>query len=333
MKDFKGKLAVITGSGTGIGRALARQLAAEGCRLALCDIIPENVAETRRLCLEAAPAGTMITTHRCDVANEDSVLAFRDEVKKQHDTEYINLLFNNAGITGGGSFILDDRADWDRTFGVDWFGVYYCTRAFMPMLLAGPEGHIVNVSSVNGFFACLGPISPHTAYCTAKFAVKGFSEALLTDLRVNAPHVKISVVMPGHVGTSLVVNSGKVLKKPAPMEMTAEDLTAVRARMKRMGIPDEGVSDDLIRMAIQQQADNFRDNAPLSAEGAAGIILDGVRREKWRILVGEDAQVLDRNVRETPEMAYEIPFFERLLNEVDWRLGGPMPPKDPGQGS
>ena len=88
-----------------------------------------------------------------------------------------------------------------------WGGVYYGTRAFLDLLVAADEGHIVNTSSVNGFWASIGPDRPHTAYSAAKFAVKGFTEALLTDLRVNAPHVKASVVMPGHIGTSIVQNS------------------------------------------------------------------------------------------------------------------------------
>src|SRR5205085_8398952 len=114
---------------------------------------------------------------------------------------------NNAGIGGGGSFVVDDRAEWDATFAVTWGGVYSCTRVFLPMLLASTEGHVVNTSSVNGFWASLGPNIPNTAYSAAKFAVKGFTEALVTDLRVNAPHISASVVMPGHIGTGIVLNS------------------------------------------------------------------------------------------------------------------------------
>ena len=90
------------------------------------------------------------------------MLAFRDAVAQSHATEHIHLLFNNAGIGGGGSFVRDDRAEWDKTFDVCWYGVYYCTRAFLPLLIASPEGHLVNTSSVNGFWASLGPsIRPH----------------------------------------------------------------------------------------------------------------------------------------------------------------------------
>ena len=321
MQNFQGKLAVVTGAGTGMGRELSRQLASEGCHLAICDVILENMDETKKLCEAVAPAGTRITAHPCDVSDERQVVAFRDAVTRRHETGYINLLFNNAGVGGGGSFIHDDRTEWDKTFGVSWFGVYYCTRAFMPLLLAGTEGHIVNLSSVNGFWACMGPI-PHTAYSSAKFAIKGFSEALLTDLRINAPHVKVSVVMPGHIGTSIAVNSRKLHGHPDPADLGTEDLVITRERMGRVGFPTDDMSDAELKVMIQQQIDDFHDTAPLSAAQAATIILDGVRREDWRILVGEDAHALDRLVREFPEEAYEPVFLEKIqaegqLNQFD----------------
>jgi NAD(P)-dependent dehydrogenase (short-subunit alcohol dehydrogenase family) len=188
MKDFRDKLAVITGGGTGMGRELARQLAVEGCDLALCDVSDENMAQTRALCEEAGPAGLRVSTTLCDVSDEPAVLAFRDAVVREHETDHIHLLFNNAGIGGAGSFILDERDKWEQTFAVCWGGVYLCTRAFMPLLYAAPEGHLINTSSVNGFWASLGPQSAHTSYSAAKFAVKGFSEALVNDFRLNAPH-------------------------------------------------------------------------------------------------------------------------------------------------
>jgi NAD(P)-dependent dehydrogenase (short-subunit alcohol dehydrogenase family) len=233
----------------------------------------------------------------------------------QHQTDHINLLFNNAGIGGGGSFLKDDRADWDKTFGVCWFGVYYCTRAFMPLLVASDEGYLVNTSSVNGFWACLGPHTPHTAYSSAKFAVKGFSEALLVDLRLHAPHVKVAVVMPGHIGTSIVMNTAAVLGKPAALDMSPQDVAAVRELLARRGIPVAGMSDEQIRTAMHQLALSFRDNAPVTAAQAATIILDGVRRDAWRILVGEDAHVVDRLVRETPETAYEQSFIDEVQKQ------------------
>jgi short-subunit dehydrogenase len=188
------------------------------------------------------------------------------------------------------------------------------------MLIAAPEGHLINTSSVNGFWASLGPNVAHTAYSAAKFAVKGFSEALITDLRVNAPHVKVSVVMPGHVGTSIVSNSGMVLGRPSPKEMTHEDLEKVRDRFERQGVPVENVTDDQLRAGMEMMAVAFREMAPLSAAGAAKQILDAVREERWRVLVGDDAVKLDKRVRENPEAAYEASFMDSLRQ--DGVLGG-----------
>jgi NAD(P)-dependent dehydrogenase (short-subunit alcohol dehydrogenase family) len=315
MKDFRGKVAVITGGGSGMGRELAVQLAAEGCHVAMCDVSSDELADTRRRCEAQAPAGVRVSTHRCDVSDERQVLEFRDAVRAQHTTDCINLLFNNAGIGGGSSFLLDDRADWERTFGVCWFGVYYCTRAFLPLLVASDAGYIVNTSSVNGFWACLGPGLAHTAYSSAKFAVKGFSEALLVDLRLNAPHVKVAVVMPGHVGTSIVLNTAKVLGKPDARSLPPQDVAMVRDQLTKRGVPAGDLDDDQIRALVHQLAVGFRDNAPTTAAQAATIILDGVRNDAWRILVGEDAHALDRMVRASPESAYETSFVEALQQE------------------
>ena len=312
MKNFKGKLAVITGAGTGMGRELALQLLSEGCSVAMCDVLMDNLAETEKMCREAAAEGAVVSAHECDVSEEDQMIAFREAVKKEHNTDRINLLFNNAGAGGGGSFLLDDRADWDRIFGICWGGVYYGTRAFMPMLLNSDEGYIVNISSINGFWACLGPETAHTAYSTAKFAVKGFSEALRVDLRLNAPHVKVSVVMPGHIGTSISLNTTRILGHPEPADWKAEELKTVRESMAKMGIQVEEVTDDQLKALVQQGREDFRDNAPCSAAEAATIILDGVRSEQWRILVGDDAVALDRLVRENPEEAYEASFIEKM---------------------
>ncbi len=154
-------------------------------------------------------------------------------VAATHGTDHINLLFNNAGIGGGGSIVVDRPDEWDKVFGVCWGGVYNGTRAFLPMLLAAEEGHVVNTSSVNGFWACLGP-NAHTAYSAAKFAVKGFSEALIVDFRQNAPHLKVSVVMPGHIGTSIVFNSGAYFGRD-PKELRDEHVAELRERLTRDG--------------------------------------------------------------------------------------------------
>jgi NAD(P)-dependent dehydrogenase (short-subunit alcohol dehydrogenase family) len=320
MKNFRGRIAVVTGGGTGMGRELTTQLAAEGCHVAICDVSAENMAETKRLADAVATAGARVTTHVCDVSDERQVLAFRDAVVAAHATKHVNLLFNNAGIGGGGGFVTGDRAEWERTFNVCWYGVYYCARAFMPLLVASDEGCIINTSSVNGFWASLGPSVSHTAYSSAKFAVKGFTEALVTDLRLNAPHVKAVLVMPGHIGTSILFNSAKVLGKPDALEASAEDVANIRAMLVRRGLPEDAMTDDQIRAVMHQMAIAFRDNAPTSAARAATTILDGVRNDTWRVLVGEDAQVLDRLVREAPELAYEGSFAKALNDQGHMRL-------------
>ncbi|MDP2293514.1 MAG: SDR family NAD(P)-dependent oxidoreductase [Actinomycetota bacterium] len=311
MDDFSGRIAVITGGGTGMGRELARQLSAEGCHVAMCDVSAENMAETVALCEADAPAGTRVTTFVADVSQEAAMVAFGEAVRREHSTDHINLLFNNAGIGGGGSFVTDGRDEWETTFGVCWGGVYLGTRVFMPMLVASDAGHIVNTSSVNGFWASLGPNVPHTAYSAAKFAVKGFTEALITDLRQNAPHVKASVVMPGHIGTSIVINSGKFFGRE-PKEMSSEQLADVRTRLGQRGLDVSAASDDDLRVGMQMQAEMFRDAAPTTAAQAATIILDAVRAGTWRILVGDDAIELDKLVREMPEIAYDPEFLPFL---------------------
>jgi NAD(P)-dependent dehydrogenase (short-subunit alcohol dehydrogenase family) len=322
MKQFAGRLAVITGGGAGMGRELARQLAAEGCHVAMCDVSAETLAETKSLCEGASPSGTRVTTALADVSVEAEVLAFRDAVARDHRTDHIHLLFNNAGIGAGGSFVLDPRDDWEKTFAVCWYGVYYCSRAFLPMLLASPEGHLVNTSSVNGFWASLGPATAHTAYSAAKFAVKGFTEALVNDLRLNAPHVKVSLVMPGHVGTSIVINTSRILGRD-PSSLPDDELQSVRERIARLGFDVSGATNDEIRSLMQERAEAFRDDAPTTAAEAAKIILDGVREERWRILVGRDAEILDRMVRESPEEAYEPSFMDRFVAKAGWRIASP----------
>src|SRR5690348_13953899 len=304
MKDFGGKFAVITGGGTGMGRELALQLVAEGCNVAMCDVSETNMAETVRRCRSEAPQGTRVSSFKADVSVEKQVLDFAQHVKRELDTDHIHLLFNNAGIGGGGSIVNGDRAQWEKTFDVCWGGVYYGVRAFLPMLMKAREAHIVNTSSVNGFWASIGPGRPHTAYCAAKFAVKGFSEALMTDLAVNAPHIQASVVMPGHIGTEIVANSRKILSGSE----TTIDVAAVRKALGAQGNDISGYSDEQVRALVEAQAKAFRDNAPTTAAQAAKIILDGVRAEKWRILVGKDAEFLDGKVRAAPEEAYTPSF-------------------------
>jgi hypothetical protein len=320
MKDFAGKFAVITGGGTGMGRELARQLVAEGCNVAMCDVSAEAMAETKRLCeAEKLPQGLRVTTHVADVSIEDHYIRFRDELIEQQKTDKIHLLFNNAGIGGGGSLFTGTRAQWERTFNICWGGVYLGVRTFLPLLLKADEGHIVNTSSINGFWASVGMGVSHTAYSAAKFAVKGFTEALINDLRLNAPHIKCSVVMPGYIGTSIVTNTSLVLN--GTEELSAAGLMQARRRLKGMGVPVDTMSDEQVQAIALDRARAFREEAPTTAAQAAKIILDGVKAGEWRILVGDDAHKIDGWVRDDPEQAYSPEFYARLQKELGWRVG------------
>ena len=321
MKDFAGKIAVVTGGGTGMGRELVRQLVAEGCNVAMCDVSAEAMAETKRLCeVEKLPQGLRVTTHIADVSIEDQLKRFRDEVSEQQKTDKIHLLFNNAGIGGSGSLFTNSREQWERTFNICWGGVYLGVRTFLPMLMKADEAHIVNTSSVNGFWASVGMGVAHTAYSAAKFAVKGFTEALINDLRLNAPHIKCSVVMPGHIGTSIVSNSRIVLNGSDRLSET--DIAQTRVRLKAAGVADaDTLSDEEVQARGAERARTFLEEAPTTAAQAAKIILDGVKADRWRILVGEDAHKLDERVRQNPDNAYTAEFFKSLCEEVGWRLG------------
>jgi NAD(P)-dependent dehydrogenase (short-subunit alcohol dehydrogenase family) len=320
MKDFAGKIAVITGGGTGMGRELARQLVAEGCNVAMCDVSAENLAETRRLCeVEKLPQGLRVTTHIADVSIEDQLKRFRDELIDQQKTDHVHLLFNNAGIGGGGSLFTSTREQWERTFNICWGGVYLGVRTFLPLLVKADEAHIVNTSSVNGFWASVGMGVAHTAYSAAKFAVKGFSEALINDLRLNAPHVKCSVVMPGHIGTSIVSNSRQI--QNGSERLAPNELLQTRQRLKGAGVDVDGMSDEEIQQKALDRARSFRDEAPTTAAQAAKIILDGVKADRWRILVGDDAHKLDERVRKSPEQAYSPEFYQSFIEEAGWRIG------------
>jgi len=282
MESFAGKLAVVTGGGSGMGRELVRQLAAQDCSVAACDWHPAAMAETVSLARADAGSGVLVTSHACDVSDEAQVLRFRDELLGRHARDHVDLVFANAGIGGAGSFVNDSREEWEHTFAVDWWGVYHCARTFLPLLIASGDGVLVNTSSVNGLWAALGPGMPNTAYCAAKFAVRGFTEALIEDLRSNAPQVRVAVVMPGHVGTDIIGNT-------------------LRAHGKD---PDQMLIDI---------SNDFRDKAPLSAAQAAAIILDGVRSGTWRILVGQDAAMIDERIRANPEAAYDYAELFRGL--------------------
>ena len=306
-------MTVVTGAGTGMGRELVRKLAAMGAHVAACDMNPDTLAETMRLAAPDSASPVRLSSHICDVSAPDQVSAFRDAVLAEHEVEHINALFNNAGIAGGSSFVLDTaREAWEKTFAVCWGGVYNCSHAFMDALLRSEAGALINTSSINGFWATVGPDTEHTAYCAAKFAVKGFTEALMIDLALNAPHVSAHVVMPGHIGTSIVSNSTEF--------HGGIDVASVRKTLQQRGINPDSLSDDEIVALIEERSRAFREDAPTTASQAVDIILDAVLAGQWRILVGDDALAIDNAVRANPESAYTEEFLSELL--ASGHLGG-----------
>jgi len=261
--DFAGLLAVVTGAGSGIGRELVAQLAGSGARVAACDIRRRAVSRTRTEVLKRWPHAH-VTAHESDVSDQRAVTRLRSEVEAEHGTA-LHVLVNNAGVVGGASFVADEPAEWERTFEVNWHGTYLCTRAFLPMLMTAEQGVIVNVASVNALWATLGPGTAHTAYSTSKFAIRGFTESLIGDFAVHAPHLSAVLVLPGHVRTAM----------PAPPPS--------------------------FRRSLGSQLGGY---SPTSASDAATQILDGVRAGHWRIVVGEDARIIDERVRDDPWTAY-----------------------------
>ena len=317
---FAGKLAAVTGGGSGMGRALVRQLAAGGCSVAVCDWHADAVADTATAARADAPGGVLLTAHTCDVSDEQQVRRFRDELLDQHATDHVDLVFSNAGIGGAASFVKSPREEWERTFAVNWGGVYNCARTFLPLLIASGDGVIVNTSSVNGFWAALGPGMPNNAYATAKFAIRGFTEALIEDLRSNAPQVRAVLVMPGHVGTDILANTRRAHGGAEPRDMSdaviQETIPAdAQEGLTRAGLLPKGASADDLRRLLAQFETDFREKAPVSAEDAATTILDGVRSGKWRILIGRDAATLDTVIRANPEAAYDYDELFKLAKE------------------
>jgi NAD(P)-dependent dehydrogenase (short-subunit alcohol dehydrogenase family) len=303
MKSFAGKLAVVTGGGGGIGRELVTLLAAEGCSVAVCDLASPALAQTHAQASAAAAEGVRITTHVCDITDEDAVVRMRDEVCDQHDTTTVNLLFNNAGIFGAGSFLTDDRAAWERVFEVCWFGVYRVCRVFVPLVVASDEGHVINTASINALRAVHGPGAPSTSYSAGKWAVRGFTEALIEDFRTHAPHVGVSLVMPGGVGTDIRANSQRILDSASSNGKVTSGAEHLRAYLTGMGVPIEDASDATIDHLMDvMQSDVFA----MPPVQAARDLLTGVREGQWRIFIGVGAKELDDAVRANPEIIYDV---------------------------
>ncbi|HRI50534.1 MAG TPA: SDR family oxidoreductase [Pseudomonadota bacterium] len=258
MQGLRGKVAVITGAGSGIGRALAQQLAQEGCALALADINAESLQS-----LEATlkGSGVRVTTHVLDVAKRAAVYAFADEVLALYGSAH--LIINNAGVAVSQTVAELTYDDFEWIMGINFWGMVYGTKAFLPHLLQNNEGHIVNVSSIFGIIA----VPTQAAYNASKFAVRGFTEALRQEVAHTG--VRVSCVHPGGIKTNI----------------------ARSARFYR----DISGSRDAGRSVA-----NFDKMARTTPAAAAQVIIDGIKGDLPRIMIGADARLLDRVQRLMP---------------------------------
>ena len=320
MDSFAGKLAVVTGGGSGIGRELTRQLAGQGCSVAACDLNADAVAVTAATVWAGAQPGVAVTGHVCDVSDEAQVLRFRDELLEQHASDHVDLVFSNAGVFGGASFVKDSREEWERTFAINWRGVYFCARTFLPLVIASGDGVLVNIGSVAGFWATAGSGTPISAYCTSEFAIKGFSEALIEDLRSNAPQVRVVVAMPGVVNTDISENSRRALGLAAWDQLSDAELLELlpdntRATLIAMGLLPEDFTADDLRQMIRRMKPELQGKG-FTAARAATIILDGVRSGAWRILVGDEATMLDEQVRANPEAPFDYENYAEMYGPL-----------------
>jgi short-subunit dehydrogenase len=254
MTTIRGSAAVVTGAASGIGRALALELAARGCDLALAD---RDEAALQATAAEIGRAGAQkVTVHRVDVGEPQQIADFARAAIAAHPG--INIIVNNAGVALLGQFNEIDQAQMDWLMNINFWGVVHATRAFLPHLARQREAHIVNLSSIFGIIAPPG----QTAYAAAKFAVRGFSESLRHELQMAASPVRLSVVHPGGVSTNIVRNS-------------------------RAGT---GVTDNARRAQTIERFDAVARTTPAAA---ALRIITGIEKNQPRILIGNDARFMD----------------------------------------
>ena len=266
MTDILGSAAAVTGGASGIGRALARELAARGCDLALADVDEAGLAS---VVAELADSGRKVTTHRVDVGEPAQIDAFAAAAIASHPT--LNILINNAGVALLGQFNEIDQAQFEWLMNINFWGVVHGTRAFLPQLSSRPAAHIVNISSIFGIIAPPG----QTAYCASKFAVRGFSEALRHELKLALSPVKLSVVHPGGIATNIARNMG----------------TGV------------AVTDNAGRAKVIEFFD--QEFAKTTAPAAATAIIAGIEKNAPRIMIG-NARMLDRLQRILPGTYFKI---------------------------
>src|SRR4051812_20954027 len=259
MKDLSGRVAAITGAGSGIGRALANELARRGAHLALSDIDEVGLAETVAQC---EGAGVKVTSQRLDVADRDAVFAWADQVAAEHGK--VNLIFNNAGVALGATVAGMSYEDFSWLMGINFWGVVHGTQAFLPHLKASGEGHVVNISSVFGLIS----IPAQSAYNSAKFAVRGFTDSLRMELEIEGAQVSSTTVHPGGIKTNIVRNSRL---DPSAAAVAGNDKA--------------------------QLAVDFDKVARTTPEKAAKVILAAVESDKRRVLIGPDARLFDLAAR------------------------------------
>ncbi|MEO8815388.1 MAG: SDR family NAD(P)-dependent oxidoreductase [Mycobacterium sp.] len=256
MQGFAGKVVVVTGAGSGIGRALAMALGRAGASLAISDVDTEGLAETER---QLSAIGVPVKSDRLDVTERESFIAYAEEVNKHFGQ--VNQIYNNAGITFIGDIEVTEFKDIERVMDVDFWGVVNGTKAFLPYLIASGDGHVINVSSLFGLLS----MPRQGAYNAAKFAVRGFTEALRQEMVLAGHPVRVTTIHPGGIKTAIVRNA------------TAAQGTDANA--------------------LSQLFDKRLANT--SPEKAARVILDGVVKNRARVLIGPDAHILDLFVRLT----------------------------------
>jgi NADP-dependent 3-hydroxy acid dehydrogenase YdfG len=272
MEGFAGKVAVVTGAGSGIGQALALELGRSGAKVAISDIDLEGLAQTEE---QLKAIGTPVKTDRLNVTEREAFLAYADAANDHFGK--VNQIYNNAGIAFTGDIEVSQFKDIERVMDVDYWGVVNGTKAFLPYLIASGDGHVVNISSIFGLFAVPG----QAAYNSAKFAVRGFTEALRQEMVLAGHPVGVTTVHPGGIKTAIARNA-----------TAAEGLDA----------------GELASLFDKRMANT-------SPQRAARIILEAVRKNKARVLVGPDAKALDLMVRLTGS-GYQglfLPVMRRLL--------------------
>ena len=266
MSSFTGKVAVVTGAGSGIGRALALELARRGARLALSDIDAAGLTETVGLVETEVPT-VEIHPHVLDVADREAFIAYADLVAAHFGV--VHQIYNNAGVASAKTVLEADWVIYDKVIGVNLWGAIHGSKIFLPHLIASGDGHVINISSLNGYMAQ----DELSAYCTTKFGLRGFTEALRLEMGRDGHPVQVTVVHPGGVKTN-IANNGLVHAAEFGIEVTPRERARIRAYNERF-----------LRMDPAQ---------------AANIILDGVQSGRARIRVGNDAKLVDVIVRLFP---------------------------------